>query len=248
MDTIIYEKTHTLLMRDCDMFRRLRPSTILTMFQDCSEALTEGWGVGLDAMLARGLIWVAARAGCTVNRMPLHAETVTIRGWAGRSRSGIHPFHYSLLGQDGETLVTGCSLWVLSDPEEHSMLSGRVPKLTLPTPEPEKAPLPRFRAIHPDGPLHTTTRQVTFSETDINGHLTNHRYMDWICDLAEPSFHGSHPVTALRIDYRAEIMPCEEVPLEWSLSEEQLYCASPGRFCAVLSFGRHPQQSEIGGI
>ena len=235
-DIVIYEKTHTLLMRDCDMFRRLRPATILTMFQDCSEALTEGWDVGLDAMLGRGLIWVAAKAGCTVNRLPLHGETVTIRGWAGRSRSGIYPFHYHILGTDGAELVSGCSLWVVSDPAAHSMLSPNVPRLDLPTPEPERSPLPRMQAIRPAAELQTAVRRVAYSETDINGHLTNHRYMDWICDLAEPAFHETHPITGLRIDYHSEIMPGEEAQLGWAADDERLYCECQGKFHAMLLF------------
>lgn len=236
MDTIIYEKKHTLLMRDCDMHRRLKPSVLLAMFQDCSEALTEGWGVGLEYMLDRGVIWVAARVSCTVTRLPVHGETVTIRGWAGRSRSGIFPFFYTVLDEAGAELLRGCSLWVLSDRQTHSMLSGNVPRISLPTPEPENAPLPRMAAIRPPEEARHTTRRVQFSEVDINGHLTNTRYFDWMCDLASPEFHLAHPVTGLRVDYRAETFPEEELDLAWELTDERLYCASERRFSAMLLF------------
>ena len=236
MDTIIYEKKHTLLMRDCDMFRRLKPSAILTMFQDCSEALTEGWGVGLEDMLRIGVIWVAAKVSCTVERLPVHGERVVIRGWAGRSRSGIYPFRYAIEDESGAALVTGCSMWVLSDLGTHSMMSPSIPKLSLPTPEADNAPLPRMPPIRPAGNLAHTPRRVQFSETDINGHLTNTRYMDWVSDLAGPDFHETHAITGMRIDYRAEIFPGEEVTLDWALSDERLYCACQGRFSAMLTF------------
>lgn len=236
MDDLIYEKQHTLLMRDCDMFRRIKPSAILTMFQDCSEALTEGWGVGLDAMLKIGVIWVAAKVECSVTRLPLHGETVTIRGWAANSRSGIFPFRYTITDEGGEELIRGCSMWVLSDLRTHSMLSADIPKIKLPTPEPEGAPLPRMAPIRPaKEPLHTK-RAVRYSEVDINGHLTNTRYFDWICDLASREFHESHPITGLRVDYRAETFPDEEVVLSWELTDERLYCESEGRFRAMLTF------------
>jgi len=236
MDTIIYEKKHTLLMRDCDMHRRLKPSVILTMFQDCSEALTEGWGVGLEAMLNIGVIWVAAKVGCTVTRLPLHGETVMIRGWAGRARSGIYPFRYVILDEAGAELVSGCSLWVLSDRAAHSMMSDSVPRIELPTPEPEKAPLPRMAPIRPASSPQTVTRRVRYSEVDINGHLTNTRYMDWVCDLQGPDFHRDHPITGMRIDYRSEVFPEEEVSLDWELTGERLYCACRDRFSAMLMF------------
>lgn len=236
MDDIIYQKTHTVLLRDCDALRRVRPSAILAMFQDCSEALTEGWGVGLEAMLARDVIWVAAKLECRVSRLPVHGETVTIRGWAGRCRSGIFPFRYEILDGEGAELVRGCSMWVLSDLRTHSMMSDRIPRITLPTPEPEGTPLPRMRAIRRAQTPARTVRRVRFSEVDINGHLTNTRYVDWMTDLADIPFHRDHPMTGLRIDYRRETFPEEEIELKWECTDERLWCESEGRFCAEIQF------------
>lgn len=236
MSDLIYEKKHTLLMRDCDMFGRLKPSAMLAMFQDCSEDLTEGWGVGLDAMLARGVIWVAAKVGCTVTRLPRHGESVTVRGWAARSRSGICPFRYFLEDENGEECANGVSMWVLSDLQSHSMMSDSIPLIKLPTPEPDDAKLPRFRSIRRPEAQEHTLRRVRFSETDFNGHLTNTRYIDWLTDLIDPAFHRMHPTKGLRIDYRAETFPNEEIMLDWSLTDERLWCASEGRFTAELRF------------
>jgi acyl-ACP thioesterase len=218
------------------MFRRIKPSAVLALFQDCSEDLTEGWGVGLDAMLEKGIIWVAAKVECQVRRLPEHCESVTVRGWAGRSRSGICPFHYELIDGSGQSAITGCSMWVLSDLETHSMMSPNIPKISLPTPEPEGAPMPRMSPIKPPESFQETTRPVLFSETDINGHLTNTRYVDWICDLAPMEFHKTHPMRGLRINYRSETFPGENVPLRWSLDDTRLWCASPSRFEAAITF------------
>ena len=237
MDELIYEKEHTLFMRDCDMHGRVKPSVVLAMFQDCSEALTEGWGVGLEAMLARDVIWVAARVECRVlTRLPEHTETVRVRGWATRCRSGIFPFRYELLDTAEERLMEGCSMWVLSDLKTHSMLSPNIPKITLPTPEPEGTPLPRLPAIRASEAPEHTPRRVRFSEVDINGHLTNTRYIDWMTDLADGDFHKKHPMTSLRIDYRRETFPEEEIVLDWELTEQRLWCASDGRFAAEIRF------------
>lgn len=233
----VYERRRVIRLRDCDMFRRIRPSAVLALFQDCSEDLTEGWGVGLEAMLRQNIIWVCARAACTVTRLPVHGQTVTVRGWAGRSRTGICPFHYRVLDDSGgEELIRGCAMWVLSDLETHSMMSGRIPRLNLPTPEPEGTPLPRLGAIAAPETHESTSRRVLFSETDINGHLTNTRYVDWVCDLVPAEVHRGRPMRSLRVDYRAESFPGEEVPLDWALTDKRLWCASRGRFAVEIGF------------
>lgn len=234
--TMIYEKKCEILMRDCDMFKRAKPSAILAMFQDCSESLTEGWGIGLDHMLERGLVWVLAKVSCKAERLPVHGESVTVRGWAGRSRTGICPFHYVIEDAEGNQIITGCAMWVLSDLASHSMMSPNVPRISMPTPEPERAPLPRMAPIVPPAEYRQTSRGVLFSEVDINGHLTNTRYIDWVCDLAEPEFHRNHAMKGLRIDYRAETFPAEEIVLDWAVSDERLWCRSQGRFEAMILF------------
>lgn len=237
MTELIFERRQELLMRDCDTFRRLKPSTALTMFQDSSEALTEGWGCGLEAMLEQGVGWVAAKAECKVlTRLPEHGETVTVRGWAGRCRVGIYPFHYDILDADGRQAVTCCELWVLSDLKNHSMMSENVPRLELPTPEPEGTSLPRMKPIRIPEMCEHTTRRVQYSETDINGHLTNTRYTDWMLDLVPREFHRTHPMKGLRIDYRAEIYQDEELALEWQLTDDRLCCNGGGRFLAEIYF------------
>lgn len=236
MDALVYRKEHKVLMRDCDTFRRLKPSAMLTMFQDGSETLTEGWGVGLGAMMARGAIWVAARLEYTVTRLPAHEEDIVIREWAGRGRSGIFPFPCRIEDRAGNTLVEGVSLWVLSDRNTRSMVSPDIPRIELPTPEPAGTPLPRIRPVREPESCEHTIRRVRFSETDINGHLTNTRYLDWMTDLVPPAFHRTHPMTGLKIEFRGEITPEEEVVLDWALSEERLYCASRGKFDAEILF------------
>ena len=236
MEELYYERSHTLLMRDCDRFRRLRPSALLTMTQDGSEYLTERWGVGLGAMLRQNIIWVVAKTACAVTRLPEHEEPIVFREWAGRGRSGIFPFHFTLDTPSGDRLVTGCSLWVLSDLESHSMLSPRIPRFTMPTPEPPGAPVPRMKPVRAPEACRYTPRRVRWSETDINGHLTNTRYVDWMCDLADAEFHRAHPMKTLRVDYRGEIRPDEEVTLTWALDDTRLYCAADGRFSAEMTF------------
>ena len=236
-DELYYTRTGRVMLRECDMYRRLKPMAVLELFQECTEGLTENWDVGLDKMLDNGLIWVAARVGATVHRLPVHNELITVKGWSVRSRAGIFPYRYRITAPDGELLIEGSSMWVLSDLQAHSMLSGNVPVLHLPSPEGEKSPMPKLAAIRPEKEFNTSSRRVLYSECDINGHFTNNRYMDWLSDLADADFHHSHPMTGLRIDYRAECFPYEEIPLEWKVTDERIWCRSPRRFDAMIQFG-----------
>ena len=236
MEELYYRKEHRVLMRDCDRFRRLKPSAMLTMFQDGSEILTERWGVGLGAMMARGAIWVAAKLSYEVTRLPVHEEDIVIRSWAGRGWLSVYPFYCCIEDTAGNTLVDGVSLWVLADRESRSMMSPGLPKLQLPTPMSEKDRLPVLPSIRRPAEWETAVRRVKYSEIDINEHLTNTRYLDWMTDLADSEFHRDHPVKCLRMEYRGEIGPEEEIELRWTATDEHLWCEAPGRFTGELVF------------
>ncbi len=236
MEELYYRKERKVLMRDCDRFRRMKPSAMLTMFQDASETLTERWGAGLGTMMEQGAMWVAAKLEYRVTRLPLHEEDIAVRSWAGRGLMTVFPFYCRIEDLAGNTLVDGVSLWALSDRESRSMMSRSLPKLRLPTPLPENERLPVLPSVRRPDSWETSSRRVMFSETDMNEHLTNTRYLDWMTDLADSGFHRAHPMKGFRMEYRGEIGPEEEVVLHWSVSDERLWCEAPGRFSGELLF------------
>ncbi len=236
MEELYYREEHRVFMRECDRFRRMKPSAMLTLFQDASEALTERWGVGLGAMIKQGAIWVAAKLSYDVTRLPIHEEEIVVRSWAGRGLMTVCPFYCRIEDNAGNIMVDGVSLWVLADMESRSMMNSKLPKIQLPSPLPEDERLPLLPSVRRPDSWETSVRRVMFSETDINQHLTNTRYLDWMTDLTNSGFHREHPLKGISMEYREEIGPDEEVELRWSISDGRLWCEAPGKFMGELRF------------
>lgn len=235
MDMIHREKIN-MTVRCCDINGRLRPSNLLWMFQDASEVLTERHHVGPRTMKEQGLNWVVARLGCEVERMPLCEETVEMLVWAEKTKLGIYPWQYQVIDADGHPIVRGSALWVLSDAKVRSMLSGTVPKLELGTSCPPAEPYGRIRGVKMPELENRTLRRVGYTESDLNGHMNNAYYLDWVCDLPPMDFHKDHVMKKLVMDYRAESKPGEEVELLWTITDEVLFCRGQGKFEAALYF------------
>ena len=66
---------------------------------------------------------------------------------------------------------------------------------------------------------HTILRTVNFSDLDVNGHMNNTRYLDWLCDLIPADFHREHPVKAVTICYMSEALEGQQLQLSWTDGE-----------------------------
>ena len=236
MDTMIHRQKINMTVRSCDINGRLRPSSLLWMFQDASEVITELNGVGPRTMKERGINWVVARLGCEVERMPLCEETVEMLVWADKSKMGIYPWQYQVIDESGRPIVRGSALWVLSDARERSMMSPHVPRLDFGTEAPPAEPYGRIRPVKMPELERRSLRRVGYAQSDLNGHMNNAYYLDWVCDLPPIEFHREHEMKKLVMDYRAETLPGEEVELFWTLTDEALFCRGAGKFEAALYF------------
>ena len=56
-------------------------------------------------------------------------------------------------------------------------------------------------------------RKVRYTEIDLNGHLNNTQYIEYILDTHEPVFYKDHRISAINITYEKEIKSGHEVKL-----------------------------------
>ena len=60
---------------------------------------------------------------------------------------------------------------------------------------------------------HVMTRQVLYSDIDLNQHMNNARYIDWALDVLDLELHRNHFISEVTIHYKKEILPLSFVDL-----------------------------------
>ena len=78
-------------------------------------------------------------------------------------------------------------------------------------------------------------RTVRFTDLDINGHMNNCRYLDWICDLLPSDFHKDASAAEFTVCYLSEAREDETVTLDWELSEDRVLTVNASRPDSPLS-------------
>ena len=210
----IYCEEELLLSRDCDLGGLWRPSAILTAMQEVAGAHSHILGCGRETLVEQGIVWVLTRCEVRMDREARMGETVSIETFPMPLRRWFFPRYFVFRDAAGAALGAASTLWVLFDLEKRCMVApGEVAKaipdnsdLTPPLGVP--GPVPRLT-----GGTLESARTPVYSELDVNGHVNNARYADWLCDALGLEVMREYRVKTMRLSYAAEIRPGQAMEL-----------------------------------
>ncbi len=199
-----------------DRFGRLKSSSILYFVQ---EAAGRHWQhIEGETNQHCGLYWVIIRHRVQVTRLPRKGETVRLETWPMPTTRVAYPRSVVAYDERGSELFRSISLWVLMDPETRAMVlpdkSGVLVKGILRGNE-----LPSPRSLAPASLGAQVERTVRFTDLDVNGHMNNARYLDWLADLLPGSFHQEHTIHDMTLGYMAEALEEDRLLQQWQMDE-----------------------------
>ncbi len=214
----VYEKQFTVEASHVDCFQRLKPSAILYFVQQAAGEHCELLDLSWQQLQQRQLFWAIIRHRVQITRLPEQGERVTLETWPMPTTRTAFP--RSVIARDGQgrELFRSISLWVLMDPDTRAMVlpgkSGveimgilRGNELTAPG------------GLIPGQLSDSLVRPVRFTDLDLNGHMNNGRYLDWIADLLPSGFHRQHTPREFTLYYHAEAREADVLQLNWNLSD-----------------------------
>ena len=195
-----------------DCFGRCKPSSLLRFAQDAAEAHCLQLGADWDTMAKKNYFWAVIRQRMEISRLPATGETITVKTWPLPTTRVAYPRATEGFDTEGNSLFKVISVWVIMDMESRAMvLPGKsgvdVASVNFGTELKAPGGLPSVT------PEQETLRTVSFSDLDINGHMNNTRYLDWICDLLPAAYHKDHPLKAVTICYMSEALEGQQLHL-----------------------------------
>lgn len=225
-----YTGKFALASQDIDCHYRIRPATLLGFLQDVSADAAAQFHATREEMVEKyNLFWMVARVRYALTAPISWGQELTIQTWhRGADKSLM--FRDCLLSVDGREVGRATTVWVLCNlttrklerfsafPEFEGTDGGdlcwdtKVPHLRLPK------------------PLVTVERRLLhFSEMDVNGHINNTRYADFMCDalgdkLADPGCF----VSELQIGYLDECRPGETLDIQLGEADGRFYLQGTG--------------------
>ena len=201
---MIFEKEYELRAADFDRWDRMHPASILSLFQDVAGIHANELGIGFAALMERQTIWVLTKVRYELVGTPRRYERVRVRTWPLPPARINFRREYCIETMDGDVLVQGTSEWVVAHSEKRRVLPAAdvYPSDDYCTDTCFPGRLAKVPLFEAEG----EGREVVpgFTQLDINGHINNTCYADFVMDALSPA--ADTAVTGLQIDYHRELM------------------------------------------
>ena len=192
---------------------RLRLSGILRYQQEAAEQHLLHAGMGWNALVDKGIAFVASRWHARIIRLPEMGEQVTLTTWHRESRGARFMRCYEWRDEHRNLLLVGVMQFALLSLAQHSLLrgedfdpEGRLPSHTesVDCADPARYKLPET--------VFVRNYAVGWSDTDRNQHMNNTRYADLICDAMADRLSGQH-ITDVQMHFAGECRLGDDISL-----------------------------------
>jgi len=190
---------------EIDLKRRLKIPALNRYMQESAWKHAEQLGFGYTNLIVKKLTWVLTRMIIQVDKLPLWGETIEVLTWPS-GRDDFFAFRdFQFFRADDSEFGRATSSWCvisLQDRRPQTMDSvalSKYPKVK------ELMFADRPEKIQPLVKAESEWRTfVGYQDLDVNEHVNNVRYLDWITETYPLDFLKTHQLHRLDLNYLAE--------------------------------------------
>ncbi len=221
MKSVTGQSAFTVRSTETDQNGQATLSALVGYMQEAAWDNTATMGISMYELLDRGLTWVLQRMRIEMFHYPRHREQITVETWAsGRERVFLHR-DFRVYNTDRELLGQATSVWLVMDVVKRQMVS--VPEfITAVEVVPGAEPLPFAKGKLPqlEEPLYGQQMPVRWHDIDLNRHVTNTRYLQWVLETLPADILEKQQLSEIDIIFKSESMLGDTVMATAGAAEE----------------------------
>ncbi len=226
------EQEYYLRAQDVDINGTWSPSSIFVRMQEVSEDHACEVGLGrVDIIDKFGICWVLTRVNLSMLSYPSIGETILVKTWPLKPKKMLFLRNYLFYDSKGQEIGRANIQWILFDVNKRRLMPtssiGDYPYCV----DEEPVVTPPNKIILPKDMEEKSVRTVLYSDVDMNGHMNNTKYLNWICELFPTDFLKTHKIKNIRINYIAEAYIDQTITLMYKQvgNDHYIYGQSDGK-------------------
>jgi len=212
---------------EVDLTTRLRFSSLNRYMQESAWKNAEQLGFGFTALNSKNLAWVLTRMVISIDHLPGWNESINIATWPS-GKDSIFAFRdFQFFDRDQKELGRAATSWCVID------LKTRKPVFVRSAFEHDLAEMDKQMYSERPGKIESLTKidsewktVVGYQDLDVNGHVTNSRYIDWLFESIDLKFIKTHKVRNLEINFLTEALYKHEIVVRTEKIAETEYLHS----------------------
>lgn len=185
----------------------------MQLFQEAAGNHAQHLGAGYSALVEEKLFWALSRIRVEILRMPKWGDEIHIETWPCRLVGPFFRRDFIFYNDHNEVICRGVSGWLLISTE--NMRPQRADRLSFELPFNQgKYALESFPdRINGKAELPVFSKKILYNEIDVNNHVNNTRYLDWVMDCFDSNFYLAHELKSFSLEFLSEMHWGDEVEL-----------------------------------
>ncbi|MCR4436071.1 MAG: thioesterase [Clostridiales bacterium] len=210
-----YSHPYQIMACDVDFMKKLKLSAAFNYFQEIAGLHADNLGIGFNRIYREfGVAWVLMRMRVDIERYPVWEEEVTIETWPQLPRKYDFDRDYIVRDAEGKAIMRAVSTWVIVDVATREIKKSEVIAIDYPPITVERAIECTLGKIKPQGqPQIAYKRVIGCSDIDMNGHINNSKYVDFIMDCFSVEDLKKYSAKSIQVNYLKESFPGDTIAL-----------------------------------
>jgi acyl-ACP thioesterase len=193
---------------DCDASAYLRISRLFEFFQETALAYLRDQGFDFLSMIKKDkFTLVISRIKLRISHLPLWGEEISISTWLkGFNPEKVAWGDYDVRDSQGNSIMQATSSWLLIDLRDGKAKPFKEGPYHFEI-SPELNALPEaIDLLEPSGmPKTALVKAVRYSDIDLNYHVNNCRYSDWVLDTVNMEELKERRIRSIQLNYMQQV-------------------------------------------
>lgn len=208
-----YSKSFKVQFSETDFTFKLKLYALINKMQETSSLHAEKLGMGYDALEEYNLAWIISKYQIYMDSYPKWDDTITLETWPSGKDKIFAMRSFAIYNQNKEKIGSIASAYVLVDAKTGRLQRTSALPIEYPAmPKEEMHEFLRLR-IPKDYPIHKCTRKVNYTDLDINMHMNNACYVQWIEDCFTLEQHKAKIIKDIQVNFISGATIGEEIDL-----------------------------------
>lgn len=230
----MYKMNGCVRYSECGVDNKIRLSSIINYFQDCTTENSESIGVGHHYLAERNRAWILNSWQVEIMRRPQVRENIEVFTWATGFKGVFGPRDFYMKTEEGEELARAHSLWVYIDTESGKPVKPSEEEIiTYEVGEPICMEQVSRKINVPEGGIKVDTFPVHKYHIDTNGHVNNSKYIEMACEALPEDFEAGK----LRVEYKRAAVLGDKIILKRVIEQGRIVielCNEEGSTYAIV--------------
>lgn len=208
----MYKEKFVVQKDEVDSFGEIRISKLMWHMQNVAGEHAIKLKIDRDILMKDNNIWVVVRYDMKINRLPKLKEKYVITTHPGETKGFMFPRFFQVYDKHGNLLVNISSTWVVVNFDTRRIILRPFKDVNLPVEhDPNDFELPT--KINEEATNLVCKRLTKESELDINIHINNTFYYDYILETHDIEFYKENKVSRILLNYEKEITHPSEIEI-----------------------------------